>query len=226
TLSSDELSALKRSNEDILERYPPSMMAPAIQRRLNRCTKSQCEPIRWWQHLAIGVPVAAAAALLMVVMPMEHGEHSADGTERLKGSTQLVVQRARADKSLEPLVDGSAARAGDRIQLGYRLPQTSDESVYGVVLSLDGAGSVTAHLPSEGVAPKLQTHKLVALPHSYVLDDAPRFERFFLITSRRPFKLEPILQAARELGKRGGGTGSTLSLESGVSQTSVLIVKE
>ena len=76
TSSSDDVNALKRSDEDILERYPPSMMAPAIQRKLNRCAKSQCEPIRWWQHLAIGVPVAAAAARRGISLMRDAGEIS------------------------------------------------------------------------------------------------------------------------------------------------------
>jgi len=107
----------------------------------------------------------------------------------IKGDPSLLVYR-KAGKRPERLANGAAVHAGDQLQLAY----VARGKRYGAVLSLDGAGKVTFHLPSDGAAKAapLGTRGEVFLPESYELDDAPRFERFLLVAGDAPFDVAPL----------------------------------
>lgn len=84
-------------------------------------------------------------------------------------------------------------------------------------LHFPGRASASNRLEGEGEVP---------LAFSYQLDDAPEFERFFLVTSRRQFPVEQVLRADRALAaepkraKKGN-----LALPWGLEQWSVLLLK-
>ena len=65
------------------------------------------------------------------------------------------------------------------------------------------------------------------LPNSYQLDDAPRFERFFLITHPKPIDREWILDLAQALANNGeeAATGQLEELPEGFMQWSVSLEK-
>ncbi|MEO1172274.1 MAG: ActD-like protein [Myxococcota bacterium] len=222
--ASARIAELEDSNADILDRYPPSIMGPAIRRRLER-EERQEECFPWWSRFAVGIPVAVAAALLMVVMPLTQHMSSID-TIRTKGEAQLVLQRAQAGEQREQLNSASVAAPGDRIVIGYRVTGSGEDKVYGVVLSVDGAGTVTTHFPERGAAPGLELNSLQALPHSYELDDAPSFERFFLVTRPVPFDVDPVLAAARKLAAEPERNRKDLELPASYSQSSIILRKE
>ena len=52
---------------------------------------------------------------------------------------------------------------------------------------------------SADTAAPLSAKGEVKLPSAYELDDAPAFERFFLVTSEAPFAMTSVLDAARTL---------------------------
>ena len=90
-------------------------------------------------------------------------------------------------------------RARDVIRLGYQAAGRA----FGVIVSMDGRGTVTQHLPATGTAAvALRPGGQVLLDAAYELDNAPRWERFCLVTSERPFDLGVVLDAAR-LAARG-----------------------
>jgi hypothetical protein len=101
---------------------------------------------------------------------------------------------------------------------------------YGVVVSIDGRGRVTRHLPRTGDrAAPLRAGAPVPLPEAYRLDDAPGFERFFLVTSDAPFSVELVVRAAERL--YGGDpdparTGTHLDLPGGLGQARFELRKE
>jgi hypothetical protein len=66
----------------------------------------------------------------------------------------------------------------------------------------------------------------VRLPSAYELDDAPGFERFFLIASDRPFEVAPVLEAARALAAQPvAARRASLPLAPGLRQTSLALDK-
>ena len=52
------------------------------------------------------------------------------------------------------------------------------------------------------------------------------FERFFFVTAREPFPVEPIVSAARRLAAGGAAERAPLELPATLSATTVLLEKE
>ena len=95
----------------------------------------------------------------------------------------------------ETLPDGAFARKGDVVRVGYEAAGRP----YGLILSIDGRGVVTRHLPTTGdLAARLEPSSTVLLDQSYELDDAPRWERFYFITGMSRFAVAPVLEAAEQ----------------------------
>jgi hypothetical protein len=113
---------------------------------------------------------------------------------RLKGAESGLAIFRKTGSGSELLPPRSAARAGDTLQVFYH----SRRAVYGIVFSVDGAGSVTLHYPeAAGPSPALRIGEMLPLPHAFRLDKAPRFERFYLVTAPRPFASEDLISRLR-----------------------------
>lgn len=206
------LAALERSNEELLRRYPPAWMGRQIEQKLKRARSEGVR--RSWSGYRFWVVPAMALILAVVAVPTlfeqswrdpevpaaegesvgpDRGTYSASpGVEsmlRVKGDDEgprLVIFRKLAGGS-ERLRDGAPARSGDLVQIAYR----SGGLAYGAILSVDGRKAVTQHLPASGekavpLAPR------DTLDFAYELDDAPHWERFFLVAGDRPFGLEGV----------------------------------
>jgi hypothetical protein len=225
--SPDEvLAALADANRAFLANMPKQQAAAAIRARLARTTAPKRRPLIWL------VPVAglAMAAVLMAGRVRPGGPTPTGGDELeetgIKGgapkAARLVVYRHR-DAHNERLPGGAHAERGDRLQLAY---VTRDDG-YGLIVSLDGAGRVTLHLPEENAstAAALQAAGEVQLPESYELDDAPVFERFFFVTARSPFAIAPVVQAVRALATSPTAETGALPLPAGFTQTSLKLDK-
>ena len=141
---------------------------------------------------------------------------------RIKGD-RLVLFR-KTPEGTELLSDGVRASAGDQIRIGYRAAGLS----YGLILSIDGRGVVTRHFPrQEERATLLAPEGLVLLDHAYELDDAPGWERFYLVTGPKAFEIAPVLEAARRLAAApGDGPPGALTLPADLDQSSLTLMKE
>jgi hypothetical protein len=216
------LAEIAASNAELLAEHPPARMAQAIRRR----SEAARPPRRARIWFAMPVVLAGAMALVLLVRPA--GDHSgvdAPETTRVKGPapSRLVVYRHERGGD-RPLADGAAAAEGDLVQLAYR----ERHAGFGLLLSIDGAGTVTLHWPdkpSTGAAP-LETSGEARLPSAYQLDDAPSFERFFLVTARQPFPVATVVDAARALAARPPEARTApLPLPATFEQTSVVLAK-
>jgi hypothetical protein len=78
------------------------------------------------------------------------------------------------------------AREGDEIQLRYAVP----EKCFGMLFSMDGNGTLTMHMADGSSAVALEPGKMTTLPFAYKLDNAPKFEKFFLLTSQKDFPID------------------------------------
>jgi len=211
------LERLGASNEEILQRLPPEVVGAAIRRRLQAR-----RPRRALWVMAL-VPVAMAAGVWAVSPRLAVSPDDGGGYTGVKGATRLFAYRA-AKPGTRPtkLAPASKVRPHDVLQLAY----TAGEARYGTVLSVDGRGVVTQHLPvgAASAAPLAATGE-TNLPQAYELDDAPGFERFFLITAAKPFSLSQVLDAARALARDGDARRKALPLAPELSQESLLLEK-
>jgi hypothetical protein len=65
------------------------------------------------------------------------------------------------------------------------------------------------------------------LEYAYQLDDAPGFERFFLVTSDRALSVAEVLEAGRRLASDPRqARRANLGLPAGLEQWSVLLAKK
>ena len=110
----------------------------------------------------------------------DHDERAADGGARL----YVYRHGARRRRAAGRRSAGSARRSR---AARLRRPRRG----YGVLLSIDGARKVTLHWPEAGQRRRrpLQASGEMRLPSAYELDDAPAFERFFLVRADEPFSV-------------------------------------
>jgi hypothetical protein len=233
------LAEIEASNAEILERHPVREVSAEIRqraqkRKIENAQKSfrpwgLIEKIRQFPSMMIPALVTTAAALLIFVhirpapfSSMINGFDSLD-TTRSKGIRPHLAAYLVRNGKAERLSEGALVHAADTVQLRY----VSAGKQYGVVVSIDGAGGVTLHLPEkENEVVKLAAQGETALPSAFVLDEAPGYERFFLIVSDRPFLLKPVLEAARSLASRSNARDRLLELPASLEQFSLTLQKE
>jgi hypothetical protein len=143
---------------------------------------------------------------------------------RAVGLAPSLYAVRRGERGLEPLGDGSSAREGDLVQLGY----AAAGHTHGVIVSIDGLGHVTLHHPAAPDAPpRLRPRGRHPLGHAFELDAAQGFERFVFVASGDE-RLDPqvVLQAAAQLGHEGEAAATApLPLPSTWHQSSLLLRK-
>jgi hypothetical protein len=216
------LEALERSDAEILAAHPPAEVAACIRGRLVRERRLKRIPVA-----RMILPAAAAALLALTLFTVRDRLLAGTDDTRLKGLTTSLSAWRKVGEGAERLADGASARAGDVVQLSY----LAGDARYGVILSIDGRGVVTFHLPEgwEGGparSPALDRTGEITLASAYELDDAPSFERFFLVYGGDPFAVSAAADAARRLAaKPDSALRDRLGLPRGLQQVSFLLLK-
>ena len=228
-----ELEKLRLSDRQALAAYPPDQVIPQI---LKRAALTRTEPAapRRWRLAWMAAPALALALLLLVILPpilqqrlappegSRAGEYTGTkGGDAIPGpALRLFRKSGGADELLR---DGDSAKAGDRVQVAY----TAGGQTHGVILSIDGGGSVTLHFPDrEDGDTALQGGRRTFLPRSFELDQAPLFERFFFITASEPLPTAELLKQARQLaGDPGKAMAGRLDIPGRFGQFSFLVRK-
>lgn len=192
------IETLDGLDREIRASYPTEWMAQQIARQLENRDASNVS--RGWFGPSL---VLAAAALLGIVIviglpgsdiaPPVWDREGMDGI-RLKGvGPGLLLYRKKASE-VEQLADSNIVQAGDLIQIFYR----AAGKPFGAIVSVDGRGTVTQHLPASGTKAVLLTQgNPVALDYSYELDDAPKWERFYFLTASESFDLNTVTKVAK-----------------------------
>lgn len=211
----DRIDALRRDDAAFPIAHPA---APAVEEIRRRAGVRAPRPSRAWRLAVPAFAAAAAAAAVLLVVPHRAGLELPETREKgLEAHLEIYRQ-----SQPEPLAGGAVARPGDVLQLAY----VSAGAPYGVVISVDGRGGVTLHWPEGGgPAAKLRSGGAVPLAHAYQLDDAPRFERFFLVTGPQPFDSAAVVDAARRLAAAGSAETAPLPLPNGLAQKAVVLRK-
>ena len=105
---------------------------------------------------------------------------------RIKGMEARMEVWKKTSAGIVQLENMAEAKEGDEIQLRFSVP----EKCFGLLFSMDGNGALTMHMGDGSKAVGLVPGKMNSLPFAYKLDDAPHFEKFFLITSQKEFAVD------------------------------------
>lgn len=108
------------------------------------------------------------------------------GETRIKGLNARMEVWKKTGETAVQMENLGVAREGDELQLRYSVP----EKCYGLLFSMDGNGVLTVHLGNGSGSVALEPGKMVTLPFAYKLDNAPKFEKFFLMTSKNTFAID------------------------------------
>lgn len=205
-----QVAAIRESNKAILQQYTPLTMSQDIRIRASiHSNKHQgrAKFSRYYQAWGTLGVVALSVTLFVVFTPSHHLEMQLTDNPvellklepgiRVKGIEPFLQVFRQTEDHIEQLTSGDQASEGDVIQLSY-VPVSQQ---YGMIISIDGYGVVTQHLPSDSshFAKRLEDGIEGRLKNAYELDDAPLFERFYFITSNTVFETQVILDAATQL---------------------------
>jgi hypothetical protein len=206
------LNDLKKSDEEILNTYSVEAMKAAVSAKMNQ--KKAAGNIEAKNNI-LQFPTAtrfisyAAAAVLLAAIVIPAGlknskikAGSTIPTERVKGvsvartatSPAINLYRQKG-REVQALNNGDFARSGDVIQITYN----AGAEEYGVIFSVDGNGNVTRHFPENSWQAGQLVHRNDETPldFSYELDNAPDFECFIMVTSKKRFSLENLESAIK-----------------------------
>lgn len=198
----DEIFAARvREMREQGERFLAENPFSAIEDKLKNAERSEILPNRSFNTLWLKVAAALVIALGVfsaVVLNRNVATYEGSGTSmevaladtddgtRIKGmSASLEVWKKTGDSAVQ-MVNLGDAFEGDEIQLRYRVPQ----KCFGMLFSMDGNGTITMHMGEGDKAIELEPGKMTTLPFAYKLDNAPKFEKFFLLTSEKSFKID------------------------------------
>jgi hypothetical protein len=227
------IAKMQKSSEQILKRYPPESMVP---RMINRASDASLSDALHGAKRIPGkyyiFPSLAAFAILIIVavVPFIKGGYDSDwnpfmkDVTRIKGPDTAIYIYRRNRSGAELLADNSLTREKDLLQVAY----FSADNAHGVIVSIDGRGTVTLHYPAPpSKNTRIDRNRKVLLPTAYELDNATGYERFFFVTSRNPVDIRLIYRAAEKLANNPSvaKTGQ-LTLDASFRQTSLVLRKE
>jgi len=229
---------IERSNAEILTAYPVDETVRRIEERAHSSHSDSRAHEDGGEREARGekrkniipfagtiprfaLPVAAAAAVALFFIFSQQLQLFGPGTRapvahdqpgvRLKGADPGIYIFRKSGESVRPLKSGARAKGGDLLQLGFLAPKAE----HGILFSVDGRGTLTLHYPaSPESSTEIEGGGVVMLDSSYRLDDAPDYERFYLVTSNIDLEVETVLQSVRSsIETEGELPASTVELE-------------
>jgi len=194
------LGALRKSNREILEKYPAGWMGRRIEEKLGDgrtapAARPRVRRGRFPRLILVPAGLLAVAAFSIFVLPglLPTGDQvPGAGITRIKGPGSQLRLYKKVVTGSRLLKSGDTAAPHDLILLQYQ----TEARGYGAIVSVDGRGKITTHLPARGTqAASIEPGRSHLLEYSYELDDAPLWEIFFFVTSAAPFRIASVVEA-------------------------------
>ena len=211
----NRLNALKASNKEILEAFPPEEMVTIIEGRRHNYFDNLFKAIyslftKPISRYAFG-SAFAIVFIYFLVTPFFLSNYEQYKPNRLKGLKQHLLIYKKSGSSVEKLTHNSFAKENDILQISY----VSSGFKYGMIFSIDGRRAVTLHYPANIKDNSLLNPEgEIFLQNSFQLDDAPSFEKFIFLASNKTINVKETLNKITLLLE------SNNSIETFLSETS------
>lgn len=229
------LKEIADSNKDFFESYSDFDQLASIKQKyqLKKLEENVSQiPLRKLKKHKLIVSSTLLAALLFIAVlspslkKIFFDNNMKYPSVRVKGGEPQLFLYRKKNAEIERLFPEETAKNRDLLQISFN----PVGSLYHVILSIDGRKQITLHYPAKDKeeAPLIKKSKKQQhfLSYSYELDDAPKFERFILISSKKAFKVKKVLNAVEELIKSGENIEkSQLKLPNTLKQYSLVIKK-
>ncbi|NOY08096.1 MAG: hypothetical protein GXP33_04560 [Spirochaetes bacterium] len=228
-----KITGLKESNSVILDKYPPEIICRSIKMRLKEKRKLNklhiLFPFFYSRKFLLVITAVFVLSFIGIIQIKYAGVSAKDSvksgieTTRIKGLSPYIKIYKETKNGPVLLGNNSLVKINDILQLSYN----SAGYRYGIIFSIDGNGTISLHFPEADTASALlKTGMEVPLPYAYELDDAPYFERFFLVTSNSGINVDKFLKYAKKLSlSRVADKDFNLNLPKGFRQSSILLKK-
>jgi len=203
------MESIRKSNEEILRAYPAEKMKEAIMAKMKKSTgrAGNVEKrilnfdrgrTRFSNFRIVTYAAAVCCVVLLSFVTVRMQLFTADSGvtlengDRIKGGGQrLFVYRKTGDMPVL-LSPRTKLAANDIVQISY----IAGGDAFGAILSVDGNGVVTQHYPDVGdYTAMLSNEGESSLDFSYKLDNAPKFERFILVSGADKIALAEFKKA-------------------------------
>jgi hypothetical protein len=194
----ERIEALRDGDARLAAEYPADRVARRIWNVLGEnpprtarppSAARRSGPFSFAARPALRYGAAAFALLALAIVPFRMARWQPNApdsreTTRLKGKGPALFLYRKAGGSSAPLAAGGGVHPGELIRIQY----DAAGKPHGAIFSLDARGEIAWHLPDDGrgSAP-LRSGGRVALDFAFELDSLPGAERFFFLTSDRPF---------------------------------------
>jgi len=229
SLLKKRIEDLRKSNSEIIEKYPAKIIAQQIndgiisekQRIADKKAGNDIYAAderkglsgifadfyrRASKRVVYSFAAAATSAVVAAIIILSPAGIIDNGTVipendiiRIKGMEPGISVFRKTAAGTEELKNLAKTAQGDLLQISYT---ATGEYKHGVILSIDGRGTVTLHYPdSETGSTLIKLNNKVMLARSYELDDSPSFEKFILILSIDPPDVKSIIAKAKILAQ-------------------------
>lgn len=186
----ERLEAIKQSNKEFALIHSDDCF-------LSKLPEANCYKNHTLYNL-VPVPLLCTLLILPILLTLVFKTQTLNISERTKGELPLLIVYRKTQLGHEQLLDGVIVRPSDLLQVEYAV---SDSQLSGMIISIDGAGNTTIHLGSDDGKSMQLSPINKRLPFSYELDNAPEYEKFYLITSQKPFQLKDCISLCKKMNK-------------------------
>lgn len=210
----ENIGTLSQDNSDFFNKFDIKKLAKDTESKM----KDKGNIYRF--HKKVITSIGAIAATLIISFSI-FPQLTNNEVILLKGAQKLNIYVRKSDE-IEKLRDNDSAHMNNQLQITYLTKNN-----YGLIFSIDGLNNVTFHYPENLHSPtNLDAGKEVSLPTSYTLDNAPYFEKFYLVTSKDSFDLKFVQNAIKNITISNGSINEDLQLPSKYYISTITLRKE
>ncbi|MGL1891875.1 MAG: hypothetical protein OCD02_09625 [Spirochaetaceae bacterium] len=208
------LDYIEQDNKDFFEKFDIKKLAAQTQVETKK-KKIINFPLKTITTLA------AAACLIIVFNILPHEINGDPEIIYLKGVNTLNIYKKDSDL-ISKLKNLDKVNENSLLQITYL-----SKDKYGVIFSIDGLNNITYHFPEDIYETTyLDIGKEITLPTSYTLDNAPYFEKFYMITTDSSLNMSLIKESISKIRISDGKIIKDLKLPNEYNIANITLLKD